>query len=270
MVATASREKRLLVPAIALCAALGLGAAAPAWASFKIVGQEAPTADAAAGAERPDVSAASTTPSTYIAPPDLTGLTPVGAERIADGAYPIEVTSSSSMFRIVEAELRVDGEEMTCALTLSGTGYEKLFVGTAEQAAVYDAASDAPDACWNDGPSDRMDADLFAYFEEDAQGRYVYTIPVEALDCETDCAAFSFRRQMWYDRTLVFLSSSLPEGVILEEGQVKASIDEPDLADAEAGDGTAGLASAFTFVCEPGAMCMRPPSGLVEDASGAA
>ena len=40
-------------------------------------------------------------------------------------------------------------------------------------------------------------------------------MPVEALDKGVPCAAFSKKRQLWYDRTLVFDASSLPEEALL-------------------------------------------------------
>ena len=117
---------------------------------------------------------------------------PVTADMLVDGTYEISVDSSSSMFRIVHAELTVADGQMTCAMTLGGTGYEKLFMGTSDEAA---SASD--DQC--------------RFFVEGDDGSYTYTVPVASLDEECDCAAFSIRKQKWYDRTLVFESGDLPE-----------------------------------------------------------
>ena len=36
-------------------------------------------------------------------------------------------------------------------------------------------------------------------------------VPIEALDQDTDCAAWSIRKQKWYNRVLVFESDGLPE-----------------------------------------------------------
>ena len=190
--------------------------------------------DAPDGADAAEATAATDTApvSTAVALPDLEGLEPLGPERIADGIYAIDVASSSSMFRIVDAQLTVSGDSMTCALTLSGTGYEKLFMGTGEQA-------------------EAADEDAFIFFEENDEGMYVYTVPVVALDEPCDCAAFSIRRQRWYDRTLVFLSARLPEGAVL--AKVKEGAGLPG----DAGDSGA----SFEFACTPGAMCMRPPVG---------
>lgn len=120
---------------------------------------------------------------------------PVYGNQIKDGTYKIEVSSSSSMFRIIEAQLTVAGGEMSCILTLSGDGYEKLYMGTGEE-----ALADTDDKC--------------IYFVEDANGKYTYTVPVAALNQDTDCAAWSIRKQQWYDRVLVFQSSMIPADAI--------------------------------------------------------
>lgn len=125
-------------------------------------------------------------------------LVPVYGKDIKDGSYSVEVDSSSSMFRIVHAELTVADGNMTAVITLSGTGYLELFMGTGEEA---------------------LEAEETAYipYVEDAEGAYTYTIPVEVLNQEFDCAAFSKRKEKWYDRQLVFLAASLPEDAVLIE-----------------------------------------------------
>ena len=59
---------------------------------------------------------------------------PVPGYALKDGTYPIEAESSSSMFRIVRAELTVKDGSMKAAVTLGGKGYLKLFMGTGEEA----------------------------------------------------------------------------------------------------------------------------------------
>lgn len=132
---------------------------------------------------------------------------PIYASGLNDGTYDIEVTSSSSMFKIVKCELTVSDSDMTAVVTLSGKGYEKLYMGTSKQAL---EASD------ND----------YIYYSEDADGKYAYTLPVEALDNDIDCAAFSFKKQKWYDRVIVFKSDSLPEEAFVREniGTTSSSI----------------------------------------------
>lgn len=126
------------------------------------------------------------------------GMLPVYGCDIRDGIYSIEVESSSTMFQVVEAELRVEDGEMEADLTLSGTGYLKLFMGTGEEAAA-------------------ADEDAWIGYKEDAEGRYVYTVPVEALDKKLNCAGYSKRKAQWYDRVILLEASSLPEDALLVE-----------------------------------------------------
>lgn len=133
---------------------------------------------------------------------------------LTDGTYSVQVESSSSMFKIEKAELTIAGEEISAVLTLSGTGYGKLYMGTAEAAAAADEAD-------------------YISFVEDANGAYTYTIPVAALDQPIDCAAFSNKKEEWYDRQLTFLSASIGaqnEGNVSEasttENSATASVTE--------------------------------------------
>jgi len=132
---------------------------------------------------------------------------PVYGEELADGTYEIMAESSSSMFRIVKAELTVDQGEMTAVITLGGTGYLKLYMGTGEQAV------EAPE-------SD------YVQFVEDAEGAYTYRIPVEALDMELECTGFSRRKEKWYDHQILFRSDSLPEGVVLAQASCEPAVIE--------------------------------------------
>ena len=118
------------------------------------------------------------------------GQEPITADEVVDGTYSITVRSSSNMFKIVDAQLTVKDGAMHCAMTLSGTGYGKLFMGTGEEAA------------------SATDADCIP-FVENAEGKYTYDVPVRALDEDTACAAWSIRKEQWYDRTLVFESAGV-------------------------------------------------------------
>lgn len=111
-------------------------------------------------------------------------------DELADGTYAIDVESSSSMFKVEKAELTVAGGSMTAVITLGGTGYTKLYMGTGEQATGATQEDCIP-------------------FVEDAEGAYTYTIPVAALDQPIECAAFSTKKEEWYDRQLTFLSASI-------------------------------------------------------------
>ena len=138
---------------------------------------------------------------------------------LKDGTYEIKVDSSSSMFRIVHCDLIVENGNMTAFMSLSGEGYDYVYLGTGEM-----AAADSEDK--------------YIPFERDSEDRKAYTIPVAALDCEMDLAAHSIKKDSWYDRVLVFESELIPEDayrtiravdVKMEGGTGKASIKSPTL-----------------------------------------
>ena len=118
-------------------------------------------------------------------------MVPIYGSAIKDGTYSIQVDSSSSMFSITECELTVQNGEMTAVMHMGGKGYLKVFMGTGEEAAAADEAACIP-------------------YGETAEGTHTFTVPVEALDKGIDCAAFSKKKELWYDRTLVFRGDSLP------------------------------------------------------------
>lgn len=120
----------------------------------------------------------------------------VYGDEVKDGVYTIDVSSSSSMFKITDCSLTVDEEEMTAVITLGGDGYLKLFMGTGEEAV-------------------KASEDEYITFTENEEGFQTYEVPVEALDMGIDCAAWSKRKEKWYDRVLVFEASSLPQDALL-------------------------------------------------------
>ena len=137
---------------------------------------------------------AQTVPDGLVIPQDMT---PVYADSLKDGEYNIKVDSSSSMFTVTDCVLTVNEGKMTARMTMGGTGYLYLFMGKGENAA----------------------EDGYIPFEENSDGTHSFTVPVEGLDMGIDCAAFSRKKEMWYDRTLLFRSDSLPaeafaEGII--------------------------------------------------------
>lgn len=121
----------------------------------------------------------------------------VAGGQLKDGVYEISVDSSSSMFRITQCELTVKEGSMTAVMTMSGTGYLKLFMGKGEEALLAAENQYIP-------------------FVENVNGEYTFTVPVEALDKGIECAAFSKNKETWYDRTLVFRCDSLPAEAFLE------------------------------------------------------
>ena len=119
------------------------------------------------------------------------GMVPVSGDSLENGTYPVAVDSSSSMFRVVHCELTVLNGEMTAEMTMGGTGYLWVFPGTGEEAAA------APETDW-------------ISYTQQADGSHVFTVPVEALDQGLPYAAFSKKKEKWYDRTLLFRADSLP------------------------------------------------------------
>lgn len=127
------------------------------------------------------------------------GAEPVYAQNLKEGTYTIEVDSSSSMFRIVNAELTVKDGAMTARITLGGKGYLKLFMGTGVEAVAADASA-------------------YADFSEDSEGAYTYEVPVEALNKELECTGFSKRKEKWYDHQIFFKADTLPaEAFVMEQ-----------------------------------------------------
>ena len=139
-------------------------------------------------------------------------MVPVGVDSLVEGTYPVAVASSSSMFSTESAELTVEKDHMYAVLTMKGTGYLYVFMGTPEEAV-------------NAGEEEYLP------FAENADGVHTFTIPVEALDKGIDCAAFSTRKEKWYARTLVVRSDSLPLSAWQDGALTKAA--DLGLADGE-------------------------------------
>ena len=123
--------------------------------------------------------------------PDTTPTpTPTPEATVANGIYSMDVTSSSSMFKVVDCILTAKDGKMSAVLTLSGTGYGYLYMGTKEEAASADQSSWIP-------------------YQVNEEGKYTYTVPVEVLDKEIAVAAYSIKKGIWYDRTLTFQSETM-------------------------------------------------------------
>lgn len=151
----------------------------------------------------PETTAVSTTvettvPETTETVPEETETPVIYADQLVDGVYEITVDSSSSMFRVVHCELTVSEGSMTAAMTMSGDGYGMVYMGTGEAALAADETSYIP-------------------FVLTEAGAKVFTVPVEALNMDLDCAAWSIRKEKWYDRTLVFESAQLPVEAFVQE-----------------------------------------------------
>lgn len=143
-------------------------------------------------------TAETTVPPVTEAPTETTETVPeeteppvIYADMLADGSYEITVNSSASMFRVVRCVLTVENGTMTAAMTMSGQGYGMVYMGTGKEAA-------------------EATEDMFISFTTAENGGKVFTVPIEALNLEQNCAAWSIRKEKWYDRVLVFESEALP------------------------------------------------------------
>jgi hypothetical protein len=58
--------------------------------------------------------------------------------------------------------------------------------------------------------------------QELEDGRGTFSFPIEALDTEVSAAAFSVKKQKWYDRTLLFEAASLPDEAFANSRYVTA------------------------------------------------
>ena len=120
---------------------------------------------------------------------------PIYAKDIEDGTYNIEVECNTSMFRVVGCELTVENGDMHAVMTMSGQGFAKVYMGTGEEAL-----------------ADSEDNHIPAVLNED--GKKTFTVPVEALDKEIDCAALSAKKNTWYDHFLIFKSDGIPKDAL--------------------------------------------------------
>lgn len=122
---------------------------------------------------------------------------------LTDGSYHVDVETNASMFKVTDCILTAEKGQMYAVITLSGTGYDKFYMGTAADAAKATAK------------------DYIPYVVNEA-GQYTYKIPVESLDKEIAVAAHSIKNDKWYDRKLTFSSSSAKRIIADGKYQVNA------------------------------------------------
>ena len=138
----------------------------------------------------------------------------VTAKRIKNGTYSIEVDTNSAMFKFVDCQLAVDDSEMMAVVTMSGTGFDKVYWGKLEQAQADENNAYKP--VLNDGHN-------------------VFTIPLAALDRKLDCAGHGDRSGRWFDHIIEFMSVNIsPDAflpcqinIAMTGGSGRATIDSP-------------------------------------------
>lgn len=114
------------------------------------------------------------------------GMVPVYAESLVDGVYPVAMKSSSSMFKAEHCDLIVENGKMRAVLHMKSEAYPYMFAGTAAEAAANTENGWIP---LTEG---------------------TFSLPLNALDSGEAFAAYSKRKELWYDRTLLFRADSLP------------------------------------------------------------
>ena len=116
----------------------------------------------------------------------------------ADGVYTTTAETGTTMFRVVEIILTVKNGKMSAEITLSGTGYDYLYMGTAAEAAGNEnqwiGFKDKEKSYIEDG--------------EEKTGRS-YIIPISTLDTPLAMASHSVKRDKWYDRSITVSSNNL-------------------------------------------------------------
>lgn len=116
----------------------------------------------------------------------------------ADGVYTTTISTGAEMFRVVATILTVKNGKMSAEITLSGTGYDYLYMGTAAEAAGNEnqwiECKDKEKSYIEDG--------------EEKTGRS-YIIPISTLDTPLAMASHSVKRDRWYDRSITVSSKDL-------------------------------------------------------------
>lgn len=119
------------------------------------------------------------------------GMTPVYPEDFDEGDYEVEAISSSQFFKIIHTDLTNSSGRIRAVIRISSTSYAYVFQGTAAEAVAADQSQWIP--------------------ADESSGYGEFQIEAEALDKEFPCAAYSKKKQKWYDRDIVFLAESLPQ-----------------------------------------------------------
>lgn len=117
----------------------------------------------------------------------------------ADGVYTTTAETGTTMFRVVEIILTVKNGKMSAEITLSGTGYDYLYMGTAAEAAAVQE---------NQWIKCNNSSKPYVEKGENKTGR-TYTIPISSLDTPIVMASHSERYKKWYDRSITVSSNNL-------------------------------------------------------------
>lgn len=128
------------------------------------------------------------------------------------GKYVVDVdaASASGMFRVVNCVLTSVGGKMQADITLSRTGYDYLYVGTAKDA-------------------EKASKDQLIAPKEIVEGKCVFTVPVESMNTGIQIAAHGKKSGKWFDRTLTFKTEGMTKYVQVSDGSYKVNVDTKTL-----------------------------------------
>ena len=135
-------------------------------------------------------------------------------DAFADGTYTIPAETDQRMFYIVSDEgsgrtavLTVKDGQMTAAFSLTGTGYDKAYMGKVEDVTDADASQ------------------ISGYTVQN--GYYTYTVSVSELDRKLEIAMHAVKSGKWFQHTIIFYSSKEAKERI-EKEQNQNQEEKPD------------------------------------------
>lgn len=143
----------------------------------------------------------------------------------ADGTYTIPAETDQRMFYIVSDEgsgrtavLTVKDGQMTATFSLTGTGYDKAYMGKVEDVTDADASQ------------------ISGYTVQN--GYYTYTVSVSALDQQLEIAMHAVKSGKWFQHTIIFYSSKeAKEKIEKEQNQNQGQKPDSDKNTNNSGNG---------------------------------
>ena len=108
---------------------------------------------------------------------------------LTDGTYQVNAEAGGKMFRVTDCVMTVKNGQMTAAVTLSGQGYNRIYLGDVNNASDDEKNWILPDS-------------LLAE-------QYTFQIPVEKLDEVMTIAVHTTKSNKWDTRTLTFHSEGM-------------------------------------------------------------
>lgn len=114
--------------------------------------------------------------------------------QVNDGTYKVNVDTKTlkgeqAMFKVTDCTLTSKNGEMVAELTLSGTGYTQVYMGSSAEAMLAD-------------PSKRISCG-------EKNGVHTFTVPVSLLDTGIQIAAYGKKGKKWYDYVITFASAGM-------------------------------------------------------------